>query len=74
MITAWRRAARRVPDGTAAAVTHGIFVFLIIVEVVRSWHHAMFRASPRLAATPLKTFDNASSDENFWIYRMSAQP
>jgi hypothetical protein len=43
MIMAWRRAARRVPNGTAAAVTHGLFVFLIIVEVIRSWHHAMFR-------------------------------
>jgi hypothetical protein len=31
-------------------------------------------AAPRLAATPLKSFTDASTDENFWIYRMSAQP
>src|SRR5580704_17233408 len=43
MITAWRRAARRVPDGTAAAVTHGFFAFLVVVEIIRSWRHAMFR-------------------------------
>jgi len=30
--------------------------------------------SPRLAATLLKSFTNASTDENFWVYRMSAQP
>jgi hypothetical protein len=29
---------------------------------------------PRLVATFLKSFTNASTDENFWIYRMSAQP
>jgi hypothetical protein len=43
MIMAWRRAARRVPNGTAAAVTHWLFAFLVIVEVIRSWRHAMFR-------------------------------
>lgn len=43
MIMAWRRAARRVPDGTAAAVTHGFFAFLVVVEIIRSWRHAMFR-------------------------------
>ncbi len=43
MIMAWRRAERCVADGTAAAVTHEFFVFLIIVEVIRSWRHAMFR-------------------------------
>jgi hypothetical protein len=31
-------------------------------------------ASPRLSATLLKAFINALTDENFWIYRMSAQP
>jgi hypothetical protein len=30
--------------------------------------------SPRIFATFLKSFTNASTDENFWIYRMSAQP
>jgi hypothetical protein len=30
--------------------------------------------SPRLSGTLLKSFTNASTDENFWIYRMSAQP
>lgn len=30
--------------------------------------------APRLSATLLKSFANASTDENFWIYRMSAQP
>jgi hypothetical protein len=43
MIMAWRRAERWVPDGTAAAVTHAVFVFLIVVEIIRSWRHAMFR-------------------------------
>jgi hypothetical protein len=31
-------------------------------------------ASPSLSATLLKSFTNASTDENFWIYRVSAQP
>src|SRR5580704_16367255 len=43
MTMAWRRAAWRVPDGTAAAVAHGFFAFLVIVEIIRSWRHAMFR-------------------------------
>ena len=30
--------------------------------------------APRLAATPLKSFTDAQTDENFWIYRMRAQP
>jgi len=33
----------RLPDGIAAVVTHGIFVFLIIVDVIRTLHHPMFR-------------------------------
>src|ERR1700684_27219 len=34
---------RRLPDGTAAAATLGIFVFLIVVDVIRTLHHPMFR-------------------------------
>ena len=34
---------RRLPDGMAAAITHGLFAFLIVVEIIRSWRHAMFR-------------------------------
>jgi hypothetical protein len=30
--------------------------------------------APNLSATLLKSFTNASTDENFWIYRLSAQP
>ncbi|MGA8495267.1 MAG: hypothetical protein WB764_07290, partial [Xanthobacteraceae bacterium] len=34
---------RRLPDGIAAAATLGIFVFLIVVDVIRTLHHPMFR-------------------------------
>ena len=29
--------------------------------------------APNLSATLLKSFTNASTDENFWVYRLSAQ-
>lgn len=37
------RHKRRLPDGMAAAATLGIFVFLIVFDVIRTLHHPMFR-------------------------------
>jgi hypothetical protein len=53
------RHKRRLPDGIAAAITHGLFAFLIIVEVIRTWRHAMYRDE-------FQTYWIALSSSSFW--------
>lgn len=53
------RHKRWLPDGIAAAATLGIFVFLIIVDVIRTLHHPMFRDE-------FQTYWIALSSPSFW--------